>query len=256
MTLDKLDSKQLLQEEEYEYPYHYIPTWDDGRFSQAQYWSWGFRYLGGIEVVLDQLQRLAFDSLVDIGCGAGRFLREAVTRFPGARLLGVDYSERAIGLAEAMNPELDFRTINVIEEPLSDRFDVATCIEVLEHIPPDEVKHFCEAIANSIRKHGWLVLTVPHSNKHLNPKHYQHFNSNQLGGLLSPYFHDLSFVPFDRRSRFVMPLVQRLIGGAGSHFVLTNSRLNSWFYRLYKKRYLYARTEDECWRIAVVCQRR
>ena len=44
MTEEMLDEKQLLQEGEYEYPYHYIPTWGSGGFSQTRFWSWGFRY--------------------------------------------------------------------------------------------------------------------------------------------------------------------------------------------------------------------
>ncbi|MBC8252913.1 MAG: anion permease, partial [Ardenticatenia bacterium] len=86
------DPHHVLQDREYAYPYHYIPTWENGQFSQVQYWSWGYRYLGGIQVVLDQLRKLSFETLVDIGCGDGRFLREAKARFPEARMLGVDYS--------------------------------------------------------------------------------------------------------------------------------------------------------------------
>ena len=255
MTREKLDTAQLLQEEEYGFPYHYIPTFDDG-FSQVRHWSWGYRYLGGMEVVFDKLRKRSFHSLVDIGCGDGRFLREARARFPEAELLGVDYSEQAIRLARAMNPDLKFQTINIIEERLSQQFDVATCIEVLEHIPPDQVQGFCDSIAAAIEKDGWLVLTVPHMNKWVSPKHYQHFSSAQLEELLAPYFYDITFVPFDPRSRFVMPVLERFMGGTGKNFIVTNSRVNSWFYRLYRKRYLYADSEEECWRLAVVGNRR
>ena len=256
MSPESLDTKQALQEEDYQYPYHYVPAWEDGNFSQVRHWSWGFRYLGGLQVVLDQLGAADFGSLVDIGCGDGRFLREASGRFPDAELLGVDYSERAIGLARALNPNVDFQAADVFEQPLSGRYDVATCIEVLEHIPPERVPRFCEALAGCVKDDGRLILTVPHSNKWLNAKHYQHFNSAQIRELFSPYFDDLTFVPFDPRPRFVLPVLQRLMGGSGSVFVLTDPRINSWFYRLYTRRYLYAKSEDECWRIAAVCRRR
>ncbi len=49
----------------------------EGRFSQLRHWSWGYRYLGRLQVVFDLLDGLEFDSLLDVGCGDGRFLREA-----------------------------------------------------------------------------------------------------------------------------------------------------------------------------------
>ena len=49
-----------LQEEEYEFPYHYIPTFKNGNFSQTIHWSWGFRYLGGIKIVMDCLKNEQF----------------------------------------------------------------------------------------------------------------------------------------------------------------------------------------------------
>ena len=256
MIRDELDIRQRLQEDEYGFPYHYIPTWSEESFSQVRHWSWGYRYLGGVQVVLDQIQSLSFRSLVDIGCGDGRFMMEAAGRFPDAELIGVDYSERAIGIARVMNPGLRFQTVNIIEEPLTARFDVATCIEVLEHIPPDLVDAFCRATAGSLDDGGWLVLTVPHTNKWVSAKHYQHFDSARLTSLLSPYFEDMRFIPFDPRTRYVMPVLERLMGGAGKNFLVTNSRLNSWFFDFYRKRYLYARSESQCWRIAVVCRRR
>ena len=255
MTQKVFDSKQQIQEAQYEYPYHYIPTWEDGGFSQVQYWCWGFRYLGGMQVVFDQLAKLSFDSLIDIGCGDGRFLREAARRYPYAKLLGVDYSQRGIQIAKAMNPNLNYKTVNIVESPISERFDVATLIEVLEHVPPVQIAPFLEAIANVLNDNGWLILTVPHSNKGVQDKHYQNFKSDQLRQLLEPHFRDIVFIPFDVKSR-VMTKLQRLIGGEGKYFALTNSRLLSWFYQLYINRYLYTDDEQKCWRIAALCGKR
>jgi len=252
MTQRRLRGKQEIQEVQYEYPYHYIPKWENGVFSQLHYWSWGFRYLGGMQVVLDQLARLSFGSVVDIGCGDGRFLREVAKRYPNARLLGVDVSERAIQLARAMNPTLEYKAINIVEESLPDSFDVVTLIEVLEHIPPQQVASFLKAVVDNTKDSGWLVLTVPHANVAVLNKHYQHFTSHHLQALLSPYFQGVAFIPFDVRSK-VMAILQRLIGGRGHHFVLTNARLLSWFYQLYSNRYLYSDDERKCSRIAAVC---
>lgn len=255
MTQSTVNNKQQIQEAQYLYPYHYIPTLDGGVFSQVQYWSWGFRYLGGMEVVVDQLKKLSFDSLIDIGCGDSRLLREVAKRYPNAKLLGVDSSKRAIQLAKAMNPELNYKAINIIETPPKAKFDVATLVEVLEHIEPDKVEPFLENTVGVLNGEGWLILTVPHTNKGLNEKHYQHFNSKTLQKLLKPYFRDIVFIPFDVISWRMAKLAQ-LIGGQGNHFILTNSCILSWFYRLYKGRYLYTDDEQKCMRIAAVCQKR
>ena len=255
MTEEMLDEKQLLQEGEYEYPYHYIPTWGSGGFSQTRFWSWGFRYLGGFQVVLDILREIQFDSIVDVGCGDGRFLSEAQIYFSGKTLLGIDYSERAVKLARVMEPNVEYQTVNILDRPLGHQFDVATCIEVLEHIQPGYVEKFCESLASVIKSGGKLVLTVPHSNTAVNAKHYQHFNSKQLTDLFEPYFTDITFTPFDQKSRLAVPILQRILGGAGSHFVVTNQKLTSMFFEIYRKRYLYARSEEDCYRIACVATR-
>ena len=246
---------ESIQEAQYLYPYHYIPTLDGGVFSQVQYWSWGFRYLGGMEVVFDQLKKLSFDSLIDIGCGDGRFLREVAKRHPNTKLLGFDSSTRAIHLAKVMNPELNYKTINIIETPPKAKFDVATLVEVLEHIEPGKVEPFLENAASLLNDDGWLILTVPHANKGLNEKHYQHFTSKTLQEVLEPHFRDIVFIPFDVKSR-IMAELARLIGGQGNHFILTTPWILTWFYRLYRKKFLYTDNEKKCMRIAAICQKR
>ncbi len=255
MTQKTFNKKQKIQEAQYAYPYHYIPMWGNGRFSQVHYWPWGFRYLGGIQVVLDQLKQLSFNSLIDIGCGDGRFLREVYQQYPGKTLLGIDYSERAIQISRLMNPDLDYRCTDIINNPINKRFDLATMIEVLEHILPDDLGQFLQAAAKLINNQGWLILTVPHENKKLSDKHHQHFNSQKLCNTLEQYFKDFSFIPFDTKSK-MFQLLHRIIGGNGDHFIITNSWLLSWFYRLYKNRYLYTRNESRCMRIAVICRKR
>jgi len=250
-----MDEKQKVQEVQYSYPYHYIPGWENEDFSQTHHWSWGFRYLGGLKVVLDQLDDLTFDSLVDVGCGDGRFLREAKERYPEKDLFGVDYSDRAINLARAMNPGVAFESRNIVTDPLKQKFDVATLIEVLEHIPPDQVEEFIEEVHSLLHPGGHLILTVPHVNKSVSEKHYQHFDAGTLRRLLGPHFVELQFIPFDSHSK-LLTAMQLLLGGDGRHFVLTNSVINKAFLKVYFKNFLYEVTEEDCGRVAVVGQPR
>lgn len=243
-----------IQEEQYDYPYHYLPRVEDGRFTQTRYWSWGMHYLGGMRVVENVLREMSFDSLVDVGCGDGRFLAKLSQSYPEATLLGVDYSERSIGMANGLNPHLNYRRVDITEDQLEREFEVATAIEVLEHIPPEDCPTFAESIGELLTEDGTLVLTVPHENKPVSSKHYQHFTSEQLKDLLEPHFSAIRFVPFDKQSK-IFTALELAIGGRGNHFIVNTPLVTNTMWKLYKRRYMYAPTEDSCRRIAAICAR-
>jgi SAM-dependent methyltransferase len=245
--------EQLIQEDYYEFPYHYIPDYGEEGFSQTRYWNWGFRYLAGIRVVQEQLEKISYTSLLDLGCGDGRFLQEMANLEPGIRLMGVDYSARAVALAQAFNPAVEFRAKNILYASLGERFDVITLIEVLEHFPPDDVENCLRVVVDHLARYGTFIMTVPHINVPVQEKHFQHFSSESLRDLLAPYFDDIRFIPFDGRSRFLRILF-RLMGGQGKHYVVTNRRINRWFFDWYIRHCLYA-GEDRCTRIMAVASR-
>lgn len=252
MSTDDTQNRKQTQEKQYAYPYHYIPYGLDGQFQQTQYWSWGFRYLGGLRTALDLIQPINPDSLLDVGCGDGRFLREVASRYPQARLMGLDYSERAIGLARGLNPDLSFAVHDLTQDSCPGKFQVATLIEVLEHIPPDDLSGFLVNLVDCLAPNGWIVCTVPHTNKMLSSKHFQHFNAAKLRTILEPYAGDFEVRFIDSRSH-LLRWIQTLLGGSGNHFVITNPWLMQAFFRMYVSRYLYTR-EADCGRIAVRCR--
>jgi 2-polyprenyl-3-methyl-5-hydroxy-6-metoxy-1,4-benzoquinol methylase len=246
------DKEKQLQEQQYEYPYHYLPRVEDGRFTQTRYWSWGMHYLGGMHVVKDLLDDITFASLIDVGCGDGRLLSELSLSYPDATLRGVDYSERSISMANGLNPHLNYETIDITEEDLENEFEVATAVEVLEHIQPEKCSQFIKSISEILTNDGYLIITVPHKNKPVSNKHYQHFDSEQLEELLNPYFSKIAFVPFDRQSK-IFTALELALGGRGNHFIINTPLVTNTLWRIYKNRYLYAPTESSCRRIAAVC---
>ncbi|RCU48005.1 class I SAM-dependent methyltransferase [Haloplanus salinus] len=254
MSPDVADDEQQIQEAQYDYPYHYIPRVEDGRFSQLQYWSWGMHYLGGMRVVIDQLEPWSFDSLIDVGCGDGRFLRELAAERPSVDSLGIDYSERSIAMARGMNPDVDYEVVDLLSDEVGREFDVATAVEVLEHIPPDDLRAFVSRIADLLADDGRFVLTVPHENKPVQDKHYQHFSAADLESLLTPRFEIVEFVPFDKQSK-VFTALELALGGRGRHFVVNSPPVVDTLWTLYRRRYLYADSESNCRRIAAVCRR-
>jgi 2-polyprenyl-3-methyl-5-hydroxy-6-metoxy-1,4-benzoquinol methylase len=250
-----MDKIQLRQENQYEFPYHYIPNQFNSTFSQTKHWSWGYRYLGGIQLILDQLKHIPGTSIIDIGCGDGRFVRDVSRIFPKLKCKGVDYSQKAINLAKALNPLLDYEYIDITSHGCDPKYEIATAIEVLEHIEPSNLSGFIESIANCLIPGGVFLLTVPHKNKSVNIKHYQHFDSEGLIKELDPYFEVTKIIPFDSNSR-LLPYFQKLLGGSGKHFIVNNKFILNWFYNYYLDHQLYIHDENKCLRIAAICKRR
>ncbi len=260
MTSNEPSSKAAVrerQEVQYRFPYHYVPGFKDGRFVQHYYWDWGFRYLGGMHLILEELKKIQFHSLVDIGCGDGRLLHELHRVYPDQKLCGIDNSERAIGLARAFNPDLDFRRQDICQDACDSVFEVGTLVEVIEHIYPEALPEFLAAVQRLLTPSHTLLITVPHLNKPLVPKHHQHFNEQKLRSLLEPFYRQLRFIPFDLpiAKSMLFRCLYALIGGRGKLFILTNKRILARFYTYYLNHYLYTRDESACERIAVVCRK-
>jgi len=243
-----------IQELQYEFPYHYLPSYDGQRFVQHRHWSWGYRYLGRLQLVLDALDEIDFESLIDIGCGDGRLLAEAGRRWPQRSLLGIDTSEKAIALARQMNPGLDLRSLDIVDAQLDREYDVATLLEVIEHVPPAELDGFLAAALAALRPGGYLILTVPHRNERMIDKHYQHFTADSLQALIGERCASVRCVPFDRRS-LVSSLVWKLLGGSGRYYVVTHTGINSRLFQRYVRRQLRASGERGCRRLLCVAQK-
>lgn len=244
--------EQQIQEEQYTFPYHYLPRFEEGNFRQHEYWSWGYRYIAGMLVARRLCDEEEWSSLMDLGCGDGRFVSELSRDGSHRAILGVDYSRRAIDLARAMNPGLEYRVADILNDDLDGRqFDVVTLIEVIEHIPPDDLDAFIERAVGFVKPGGRLVLTVPHRNRPVGDKHFQHFDSSTLTTLLAGQVENLRFQPFDFFSRKV-DIWFRLMGRTGRYFLITWPPLLNAFFQYFMRHCIYGENETECSRIACV----
>jgi 2-polyprenyl-3-methyl-5-hydroxy-6-metoxy-1,4-benzoquinol methylase len=144
---DQKHSNQKIQEEQYQFPYHYIPQYQNQNFHQNFNFSWGFEYLSYLNFLVDHLKHQPIKSLLDVGCGDGRFLHEINKNLKIQNLVGVDYSQKAIELANAINPNIQFVAGDIKDASLlKNKFECITLIETLEHIPLAETTSFLKGV--------------------------------------------------------------------------------------------------------------
>lgn len=241
----------ILQEEEYWFPYHYVSRYRHNLFRQHFNDSWGINYVSTIEYLLEKVRSLAPASVVDIGCGDGRMTREIALSLDAERIVGVDYSRRAIELAKAMNyglSSVDFLCVDITASPDIGNFDLAILMEVFEHISPERTRDFLAGVHLLLKKGGRILLTVPHVNKPVEYKHYQHFSVESLRTHLREGFEITNIMPFEK-----MGIRRRLLNTilANRLFILNNSNVLAFLYRWYKNNLFHCAGERDCQRVFV-----
>ena len=119
---------------------------------------------------IDRQVGLAGKVVLDVGCGGG-ILSESMAGL-GAHVTGIDLSDKALQVAKLhlleSGKQVDYRKVAVedlaTEQPA--RYDVVTCLEMLEHVPdPGSVIAAC---AKLVKPGGWIIL----STLNRNPKSY------------------------------------------------------------------------------------
>ena len=247
-----MQPEQAAQEEEYDFPYHFVsrffPTFQTGFID-----PWAMNYNLSLELVLNLIGQESPESIVDIGCGDGRLTFELGKAFPDSRIVGIDYSQRAISLAKSMVPDSRFETIDISNEHSLGQFQAAVLMEVFEHIQPDKAEQFAQGTAHLVPEKGLLIVTVPHENKPLEYKHFQHFTVDTLDPYFRPYFSRENVIFLEKLNllnRFLHWLV------VNRFFVLNSPRLLRTVYRIYRKNVFQCPTEKQCARFAVCYRRR
>jgi 2-polyprenyl-3-methyl-5-hydroxy-6-metoxy-1,4-benzoquinol methylase len=117
--------------------------------------------MAAFERAVDELlERAAPGSLLDVGCGEGVLLQRWARRLDGARIVGIDLQEESIqaGWAEHRAPNLEYRAMEAENLPFAaNEFDLASAIELLEHVPDPE--RTLADMARCARRH--LLVSVP-----------------------------------------------------------------------------------------------
>jgi len=113
---------------------------------------------------------LAGASVLDVGCGGGLLSESLAAR--GATVIGIDASEDTLAAARAHLEEsdldVDYRatTAEALSGSHPGRFDLVTCMELIEHVP--DAAGLVAACARLVRPGGMVVFSTINRN----PKSY------------------------------------------------------------------------------------
>lgn len=100
--------------------------------------------------------------VVDIGCGGG-ILTEALTQIK-ARVTGIDKSEALINVAKqhatqnGLNIDYQPSDAETLVKSHTEYFDVACCMELLEHVP--DPCSLIKACADLVKPNGWVFFST------------------------------------------------------------------------------------------------
>jgi 2-polyprenyl-3-methyl-5-hydroxy-6-metoxy-1,4-benzoquinol methylase len=104
------------------------------------------------------------DSLLDVGCGNGRFAGFLEKHIQNFNYMGIDNSKELLQIARETYPQYEFQLLDLQERMsnlLDEKFDVITLFGVLHHIPSRaERERIFKKLTNILKPRGFLIVTV------------------------------------------------------------------------------------------------
>jgi 2-polyprenyl-3-methyl-5-hydroxy-6-metoxy-1,4-benzoquinol methylase len=119
------------------------------------------RLMANFESTLDELWTKASpESILDVGCGEGVLTHKWATRLGDKRVVGIDLEDPVIQAewTKRQAPNLEYKVMKAENLPFADdEFDLASAIEVLEHVP--DPAHTVAEMARVAAR--WVLVSVP-----------------------------------------------------------------------------------------------
>jgi len=129
--------------------------WSDQKiFGPASRW---LRWL--VAQNLEHVDAATVADVIDVGCGQGATTMMLAERLPDARVVGIDFSDSGIAVANRnyARANLSFHADQTSDRLDLERYDLATCFEVLEHV--DDWTGFLQRICGASRR--YVMLSFP-----------------------------------------------------------------------------------------------
>ncbi|HTJ98443.1 MAG TPA: bifunctional 2-polyprenyl-6-hydroxyphenol methylase/3-demethylubiquinol 3-O-methyltransferase UbiG [Bordetella sp.] len=119
-----------------------------------------------LDWIREMVGSLAGKRILDVGCGGG-ILSESMAA-EGAEVTGIDLAEKSLKVARLHGLEagikVEYRAVPVeqLAQEQPERYDVVTCMEMLEHVPdPASIVRAC---ATLVQPGGWVFFSTLNRN--------------------------------------------------------------------------------------------
>jgi len=114
------------------------------------------------QFIIQHVKNIFDKNIIDVGCGGG-ILSESLAKL-GASVTGIDMGEEPLNIAKLhaleSNIEVNYELITAEEKAQAspEKFDIVTCMEMLEHVPdPSSVVAAC---ANMVKPNGFIFFST------------------------------------------------------------------------------------------------
>ena len=216
--------------------------------------DWASEYLTSLLIIKEKIKELNPKMILDIGCGDGRLINDLSKTFVDKSFFGIDYSAKAIQFAKIMSERNNakFQLENILDKQPegNKKYDFVTLVEVLEHIPINSLNNFIIQALKRVKKDGYFLIIVPHENKKLISKHFQHFNVTRLKEVLESCSQRIKFIEtlYMDKQKWYLHFFRRL---AKNRFYTIH-----FLWQAYLKFSLYSfpNLESDCGRILIVAK--
>lgn len=96
-------------------------------------------------------------TIVDIGCGAGYLTNLIFNKYRPIKMVGIDISKEAIDIAREISPKnIDYRSMNLMDFEIKEKFELGYLADLLEHIEDDK-----EILKKLLSFCKTLIIRVP-----------------------------------------------------------------------------------------------
>lgn len=169
------------------------------------------------EITRQNLSELAFDTVLEIGCGTGKNTEFLVNK--AQKITAVDFSEDMLAIAKEkiQQENVSFKQADITEKWTftSEKFDLLTFNLVLEHI--QDLHFIFDQASEKVHQNGFLYLSELHPFKQYAGTKARFENDGKLEELETYTHHVSEFVQAAERSGFVLLKIDEYFDETGTH---------------------------------------